>query len=72
MLTVYKDSVIYVRETCWAMSSTIFSSAQRKKYLPKFYLRHVNILKFQKLMSTENLKLLKQLSRFISVVLSKF
>ena len=27
MLTVYKDSVIYVRETCWAMSSTICSSA---------------------------------------------
>ena len=24
---VYKDSVIYVRETCWAMSSTICSSA---------------------------------------------
>ena len=45
---------------------------ERKKYLPKFYLRHVNTLKFQKLMSTENLKLLKQLSRFISIVLSKF
>ena len=70
MLTVYKDSVIYVRETCLAMS-TCFTE-ERKKYLPKFYLRHVNILKFQKLMSTENLKLLKQLSRFISIVLSKF
>ena len=45
---------------------------ERKKYLPKFYSRHVNTLKFQKLMSTENLKLLKQLSRFISIVLSKF
>ena len=45
---------------------------ERKKYLPKCYLRHVNTLKFQKLMSTENLKLLKQLSRFISIVLSKF
>ena len=45
---------------------------ERKKYLPKFYLRHVNTLKFQKLMSTENLQLLKQLSRFISIVLSKF
>ena len=27
MLTVHKESVIYVRETCWAMSSTICSSA---------------------------------------------
>ena len=26
MLTVHKDSVIYVRETCWVMSSTICSS----------------------------------------------
>ena len=42
---------------------------ERKKYLPIFYLRHVNTLKFQKLMSTKNLKLLKQLSRFISIVL---
>ena len=46
---------------------------ERKKYLPKFYFPHVNTLKFQKLMSTENLKLLKQLiSRYISIVLSKF
>ena len=29
-------------------------------------------IKFQKLMSAENLKLKKQLSRFISIVLSKF
>ena len=27
MLTVHKDYVIYVRETCWATSSTICSSA---------------------------------------------
>ena len=27
MLTVHKDSVICVRETCWAVSSTICSSA---------------------------------------------
>ena len=45
---------------------------ERKKYLPKFYIRQVNILTFQNLMSTENLKLLKQLSRFISILLSKF
>ena len=50
----------------------MYFTEERKKYLPKFYLRHVNISKFQKLMSTENLKLLKQLSRFISIVLSKF
>ena len=49
-----------------------YFTEERKKYLQKFYLRHVNILKFQNLMSTENLKLLKQLSRFISIVLSKF
>ena len=41
-------------------------------YLPKFYQRHVNILKFQKLMSVRNLKLLQQLSRFIFFILSKF
>ena len=44
---------------------------ERKKYLPKFYLRHVNTFIFQKVLSTENLKLSKQLSRFISIVLSK-
>ena len=50
-----------------------YFTEERKKCLPKFYLRHVNTLKFQKLMSTEILKLLKQLStRFISIVLSKF
>ena len=48
----------------YLLECTYFTE-ERKKYLPKFYLRHVNILKFQKLMSTENLKLLKQLSRFI-------
>ena len=55
----------------YLLECTYFTE-ERKKYLPKFYLLHVNILKFQKLMSTENLKLLKQLSRFISIVLSKF
>ena len=49
-----------------------YFTEERKKYLPKFCLRHVNTFKFQKLMSTENLKLLKQLSRVISIVLSKF
>ena len=44
----------------------------RTIYLPKFYQRHVNILKFQKLMSVRNLKLLQQLSRFIFFILSKF
>ena len=44
-----------------------YFTEERKKYLPKFYLRHVNTLKFQKLMSTENMKLLKQLSRFMSI-----
>ena len=46
-----------------------YFTEERKKYLPKFYLQHVNTLKFQKLMSAENLKLLKQLSRFISIVI---
>ena len=54
----------------YLLECTYFTE-KRKKYLPKFYLRHVDILKFQKLMSTENLNLLKQLSRFISIVLSK-
>ena len=44
----------------------------RTLYLPKFYQRHVNILKFQKLMSVRNLKLFKQLSRFIFFILIKF
>ena len=77
MLTVYKDSVIYVRETCWAMSShylleCTYFTEERNKNLPTFYLRHVNISNFQKMMSTGNLKLLKQLSRFIAIVFSKF
>ena len=50
----------------YLLECTYFTE-ERKKYLPKFYLRHVNTLKFQKLMSTENLKLLKQLSRFMSI-----
>ena len=36
----------------------------------KFYLRHMNTLKFKKMSSTENLQLFKQFSRFISIVLS--
>ena len=42
-----------------------FFKKTRTIYLPKFYQRHANILKFQKLMSVRNLKLLQQLSRFI-------
>ena len=44
----------------------------RKMYLPRYYLRHVNTLKFQKIMSSKNVKLLIQLSRFISIILSRF
>lgn len=44
----------------------------RKNYIPRFYLRHVNILKFEKLMTTANIKLLRRLSRFISEILNKF
>ena len=44
----------------YLLECTYFTE-ERKKYLPKFYLRHVNILKSQKLMSTENLKLLNNL-----------
>ena len=66
MLTVHKDYVIYVRgnllgdEFHYLLECTYFTE-ERKKYLPKFYLRHVNTLKFQKLMSTENMKLLNNL-----------
>ena len=42
-----------------------FFKETRTIYLPKFYQRRVNILKFQKLMSVRNLKLLEQLCRFI-------
>ena len=49
-----------------------FFKETRTIYLPKFYQRHANILKFQKLMSVRNLKLLQQLSRFIFFILSKF
>ena len=49
-----------------------FFEESRAIYLPKFYQRHVNIFKFQKLMSVRNLKLLQQLSRFIFSILSKF
>ena len=49
-----------------------YFTEERKKYLQKFYLRHVNPLTFQKCMSTKKLKLLKQLSRFIFIVLGKY
>ena len=49
-----------------------FFKETRTIYLPRFYQRHANILKFQKLMSVRNLKLLQQLSRFIFFILSKF
>ena len=45
---------------------------RRKVFLPRFYLRHVNTLKFQMLLCTTNVTLLKRLSRFISEILSKF
>ena len=45
---------------------------RRKVFLPRFYLRHVNTLKFQMLMCTTNVTLLKRLRRFISEILSKF
>ena len=44
----------------------------RKMYLPSYYLRHVNTLKFQKIMSSKTVKLLEQLSRLISIILSRF
>ena len=69
MLNDHNDSLISVLETCWATSSTICwrVNTLKKKLISKLYLWHVNIhvLKFQNLMSTENLKSLKQLSRFI-------
>ena len=45
---------------------------RRKVFLLRFYLRHVNTLKFQMLMCTTNVTLLKRLSRCISERLSKF
>ena len=56
--------------TCSNVS--FFKDLVRELYLPKCYLRYVNTLKFQKLLSTINIKLLKQLSRFVSKVPIKF
>ena len=72
-----KDSVLCVIIMFLEMNFTTCSNVSffkdlRKLYLPKYYLRYVNTLKFQKLLSTTNIKLLKQLSRFVSEVLSKF
>ena len=75
MLNVHKDSVIFVRETCWATNSTIclnVNTSQKKEISTKILFTACEYIEYQKLMSTENLKLLKQLSRFISIVLSKF
>lgn len=44
----------------------------RTRYLPRFYLKHYSTLKFQKLMTTTNVKLLKRLCMFIIEVLKKF
>ena len=74
MLNDHYDSVISALETCWATSSTIKSSINtlQKKEKNIYHIPYVNKLKFQNLMSTENLKPLKQLSWFISLVLCKF
>ena len=49
-----------------------FFKETRRLYLPSFYRKHVNTLKFQTLMTSTRIKLLQQLSRFIYIILSKF
>ena len=66
MLNVHKDSVIFVRETCWSTNSTICFNVNTSQKKERNIYQNFITLKFQKLMSTVNLKLLKQLSRFIS------
>ena len=56
----------------YLLECTYFTE-ERNIYQISIYDMLIYTLKFKKLMSTENLKLLKQLSRFISIwVLSKF
>lgn len=55
----------------YILECTYFTE-KRKLYLPKYYLKHVNVFKFQKLMSTKNTKQLVQLGRFVSDILKKF
>ena len=49
-----------------------FFKETRRLYLPSFYRKHVNTLKFQTLMTSTKIKLLQQLSWFIYIILSKF
>ena len=49
-----------------------FFNETRTIHLPKYYQRHANIIKFEKLMTIKNVKLLQQQSRIIYFVLSKF
>lgn len=44
----------------------------RQIYLPKYYLKHYNTLKFTQLMSSSNVKQLHRLSQFVTLILSMF
>lgn len=46
---------------------TVISS--RKQYLPAWYYNRPNILKYKKLMQTQNIKILRNLSAFIKIIL---
>ena len=49
-----------------------FFKTQRKLFIPKYYWKNCNTLKFSSLLSTQNMKLLKKVSDFVAVVLDKF
>ena len=44
----------------------------RQIYLPKYYLKHYNTLKFTQLMSSSNVKQLHRLSQLVTLILSMF
>ena len=49
-----------------------FFKVQRQLYIPKYYWKHCNTLKFASLLSNNRTKLLKKVSEFIAVMLRMF
>lgn len=49
-----------------------FFKTQRQMYIPKYYWKHCNTNKFNSLLSNNNVKLFKNISDFVSVILRIF
>ena len=50
----------------------IFFQAERKQFLTSHFYKRPNVIKFKELLSTDNVKELIQLSKFVDIILKKF